>query len=467
MAASAKEDTHRDAWGYHFDWTPEHLTREQLRSMIYSYDELADECLDSLDKIASSHPAQAKADGAPPAKHHHRDFYELLVQHKDSDPKLQELWQEVNTVPDWVDWDQIDRGQQMFYRYAAPSVISLTFQSLLGGMGADRVVETLTRTGGFGAKVTRRRLLETFQHVMDVTRDLASIQPGGKGFASSVRVRLLHASVRRRILALAREKPTYYDVAKNGVPVNDLDSIGTCISFSATLVWVSLPRLGIFPREREIVDYIALWRWVAYVLGTPTEWFTTPARARTMMESLMLSEIAPTRTGQILANNIITGLELQPPTFASADFLRATTHWLNGRELADALAVPRPSPYYFVLVAGQCLFFMVLCYTYRAVPSWDRHNIARLRRYLHRETLKQTDEVEALHQFQYIPHFGQLTEMGESKKPKGGFWSPETGVERQYLGALMWGLLAVGVVGWVGVRERVLGIVVGSQELSE
>jgi hypothetical protein len=57
------------------------------------------------------------------------------------------------------------------------------------------------------------------------TSDLESIKPGGPGHVSTIRVRLLHAAVRRRIMKLAKEKPDYYSVEQFGIPINDLDSI--------------------------------------------------------------------------------------------------------------------------------------------------------------------------------------------------------------------------------------------------
>ena len=89
-------------------------------------------------------------------------------------------------------------------------------------MGANRVVETLARTGGFSTKVARHRLFETTQHILECTRSVESIKPGGAGFASSIRVRLLHAAVRQRILKLADTRPEYYSVQRWGIPINDL-----------------------------------------------------------------------------------------------------------------------------------------------------------------------------------------------------------------------------------------------------
>jgi ER-bound oxygenase mpaB/B'/Rubber oxygenase, catalytic domain len=239
-------------------------------------------------------------------------------------------------------------------------------------MGSSRVAETLSRTGGFGIKVARRRLLETFQHILQVTRDIESVKPGGEGFASSIRVRFLHAAVRRRILQLAKENTEYFDVEGWGVPVNDLDAIGTITSFSSTLIWLGFPRQGILLRQQEIADYLALWRWIAHIIGTPTSCFATPARAKAMLESLMLSEIQPSETSRILASNILTGMSAQPPMFASREFLAAEAYWLNGSQLSHALAISAPSLYHSSLVLGQCLFFMASCYTYRSIPSWDQ-----------------------------------------------------------------------------------------------
>jgi len=432
------------AWGLEFDWTPEHLTAEEMRPLMFSYDALATECLNRFDELVPSLPLRPARKTSKPAEASsekgcpHPDFYELLKQHAPDDPTLQRLWAEVNTVPDWVDWDQIERGQKVFYRYAGPSIVSLTFHALLGGMGSRRIVETLSRTGGFGVRVARRRLLETFQHVLDVTESLESIQPGGSGFASTLRVRLLHASVRRRLLRLAEKDPDYFDVATFGIPISDLDSIGTVLTFSADLIWVGFPRQGIFLRDDEIADYTALWRYVAYLLGTPTTHLTTPTLAKAMMESLILSEISPSETSSILANNIIAGLQGQPPTYASADFLRAEAHWLNGRELADRLKIPRPPFFYTVLVAGQCLFFMAMCYLRRSIPAWDGTGIVRMRHLLRKVTLEQVGGEEATHAFQYVPQLGQVTGAEEHEKRRSGIWPWENGgVERRNLMAVM------------------------------
>lgn len=176
-------------------------------------------------------------------------------------------------------------------------------------------------------------------------------------------------------MKLASERESYYDVENWGVPINDLDSIATIATFSATLIFLSLPRQGIWMRQQEIEDYTALWRYIAHLTGTPTGPFESAAQSKRYMEILMLYEIRPTPTSRILANNIVRCLQDQPPTFASQQFLEVNARWLNGNDISDELGLGRPSIYYWLLVAGQCLFFMALIYTYRSISYLDKRKI--------------------------------------------------------------------------------------------
>lgn len=121
-----RDENTRTHWGYTFQWTPEHKTPEQLEPMKHSYDKLADDCLDAIDRLSppvkSELPRQHSEKGAPP-----RDLYALLRENADKDEKLAEMWKQVNDVPDWVDWDQIKRGQEVFYRYGSPALNAVCF----------------------------------------------------------------------------------------------------------------------------------------------------------------------------------------------------------------------------------------------------------------------------------------------------------------------------------------------------
>jgi hypothetical protein len=421
-----------------------------MNPLKFTYDELGEGCYNRLNEISPPmsgtlprlNSQQSTQDVKQAEEKVHRDLYLILKEHHE-DPALAPFWKQVNTVPDWVDWDQITRGQDVFYRYGAANLTGLTYQSLLGGMGAGRVVETLARTGGFNTKVARRRLFETTQHVLQVTKSLEAIQPGGEGWASTIRVRLLHSAVRERIMKLAKQRPTYYKVEEFGIPINDLDSIGTIGTFSASLVWISLPRQGIFLREQEIVDYFALWRYIAYVIGTPDEVFADLNIAKKWMHSLLLYEVTPTDMSGVLANNIIKCLQGIPPLYTSKEMLTASARWLNGNALCDKLGLEQPPVYYTFLMAGQCVFYMFMAYTHRYIPSLDRRKIEFLRRAFWAMIVDHKSGLEgkkAVFDMKYIPEFNTLTDGNDSGEVKS-----HTGqVERRNL---RWMLMAlVGIV---------------------
>lgn len=466
------------AWAYEFEWTDEHLTQEQVEPLKHSYDVLAEECLNRLNAISppqkgtsprtsNTNSTPVRTEGTDEEKKEvcpvpQRDLYALLKEHHTSDTKLDELWQQVNTVPDWVDWEQIERGQDVFYRYGGPALTGLTFQSLLGGMGAARVVETLARTGGFNTKVARRRLFETTQHILQCTRSLEGIKPGGEGHASSVRVRLLHAAVRQRILKLTETKPSYFNVNEWGIPVSDLDQIATIGTFASSLIWLSFPRQGIFLGHQEIDDYLALWRYIAYILGTPDTFFTTTPKAKAIMESLFYIEVHPSKMSKTMANNIILSLKETPPTFVSADMLTASARWLNGNELSDALGLKQVSLYYWALMAGQCLFFAVYCYINRLIPAWDRDHVSRAKVVFWDVIVKAKwglANEETTFDFKYVPEYDTLTELGkheERKLTRSAIESRNLRTFAIFAGASLV-VLAAGTYASMKVASRILG----------
>ncbi|KAI0203090.1 hypothetical protein F4808DRAFT_418994 [Astrocystis sublimbata] len=424
-------------WGVKFQWTSQHIPQQQLLSLIHVYDKVAADAVDRLSEIGS--PPIAEPPHEADEKKPYRGMYELLQEHASRDEKIGKLWSDINTVPEWVDWEQLERGQKVFFRYGGPAITTLTFFSLLGGMGSARTVETLDRTGGFDVKVVRRRLLETMQHILAVHKDLKSIQPGGEGFIDSIRVRLLHASVRRRIMQMASQRPEYYDLAKLGVPINELDSLGTISAFSTAVMWIGLPRQGIYMRKQEEADYLALWRYVAYIMGAPHDWMATPESARGMMESLLVSEICPSAASANLANNIITGLQDHAPTFSSRQFMCAQTHWLSGRDLAEKLEIDRPSIYYSSLMLGQCLLFMAVCYINRSFAWLDDHNIDLSRRIFNNLIIKNKSKgglgYKSRFLFKFVPQFDRIsTERGAIVTGSGVF---RPGIERTALISLI------------------------------
>ena len=109
--------------------------------MRLSFDSLGDQALERINAIAISQ--EAKSDGRERSNNARRssaaqnistrDCYTILRDNT-NDEVIGRLWAQVNTVPEWVWWEQIARGQDCFYRYGGPALAGLAYQSLLGGM---------------------------------------------------------------------------------------------------------------------------------------------------------------------------------------------------------------------------------------------------------------------------------------------------------------------------------------------
>ena len=254
--------------------------------------------------------------------------------------------------------------------------IQVVSANLPSSQATSGTAEILIRTGGFSTKVLLHRLFETFQWVLQCTDSITSIQPGGAGHTSTIRVRLLHGSVRQRIVQLTSSRSSYYDADGYGVPINTLDSIHAISLFYASAMWQSLPRQGIWPRADEIADYIALFRYLGHLTGTPPEYFDSPSRAKAVMESMLYYEMNPSATGKILGHNFVECLRDVSPMNISREFIEAGSRWLNGDEICDAMGMRRPGLYHSVLMAGHCMLNWGLCWAQRTVPALDRWIIA-------------------------------------------------------------------------------------------
>lgn len=125
------------SYGYTFRLTRHHMTPGQLDPLKHEYDVTGSEASQVLDSWYPPPPPRAgwykdsKTDKADKTRPPSRDTYVLLRDNAARDPKLQRLWDEVHAVPGWVDWEQIRRGQDVFYRYTPAVVAGFVFQGLL------------------------------------------------------------------------------------------------------------------------------------------------------------------------------------------------------------------------------------------------------------------------------------------------------------------------------------------------
>jgi hypothetical protein len=95
-----------------------------------------------------------------------------------------------------------------------------------------------------------------------------ALMPGEIGWRTAIHVRVLHAKVRYALLQ--RKGKRKWDVETNGIPINQEDMAATLLAFSVNvLVGIDLVS-GATLSEKEKLDYLALWRYIGWLLGIET-----------------------------------------------------------------------------------------------------------------------------------------------------------------------------------------------------
>jgi hypothetical protein len=250
-------------------------------------------------------------------------------------PALRRLFQQLDDVPLWVDWDQLDRGGRVVLRSGLCGAIVLGLYALPMDYSAPAGAKPLVFSGAL-VKRASRRLAETGRFAV------ASCQPGGlkrfgEGFKTTVRVRLMHAQVRRLILRSGRWNPGW------GAPINQAFMAGTIVSLSYILL-DGLRQMGwLLPAaEREAV--MQVWRYSAYLSGVPAELAPATETESKRLSQLIISTSAPPDDDSRALVAALMNVRLFPGTeklpFMSALYA-GLTRALMGNRLADQLHLPK------------------------------------------------------------------------------------------------------------------------------
>ncbi|WP_069883664.1 oxygenase MpaB family protein [Streptomyces luteocolor] len=208
-------------------------------------------------------------------------------------PALGAFLDHATAVPDWVDWDRVERGAAAYRFLGRNSGDVLTLLSLIGGYRFGGPPDLLVLTGGLTEGTTLRRLGETTKWTHAVTR-AGGMRPGAEGWRLTVHVRAMHALIN------ARFAPRW-DTERWGHPVNQADQAGTLGLFDATLI-VGCLGLGVRLTRAQRDDLMHLWRYVGWLMGVAPEWLTDIEDVRHRWNHhILLAAAGQTQAGRDLA----------------------------------------------------------------------------------------------------------------------------------------------------------------------
>lgn len=177
---------------------------------------------------------------------------------------LRDFFFQVEATPDWVDWEVMRRGQRALRRGGADGMYIARDVSLLGGYQFSGFNKTLVRTGAL-EKGSNRRFAETMRWAIDVIDD-GEMVPHGVGYCSTLRVRLIHALVRRHVAAMPD-----WRAADWGLPVNQTDMAATLVGALIAPTAGALG-MGILQTPGDLDAIAHLTRYAGWLIGVDDDW---------------------------------------------------------------------------------------------------------------------------------------------------------------------------------------------------
>ena len=213
---------------------------------------------------------------------------------RDAPAPLRELFTAIEATPDWVDWEQIERGQHAMQAGGVDGIYLARDVSLLGGYLFSGFNKTLLRTGALEKK-SNQRFAETFQWALDITAD-DGLRHGGVGYRATLRVRLVHAFVRRHVAAMPD-----WDSRAWGLPVNQTDMAATLLG---ALIAPAAGAIGVgqiySAADLNAVAHVT--RYVGWLIGVDEEWLPHSFRDGVRGLYHLISALsAPDETTKVLA----------------------------------------------------------------------------------------------------------------------------------------------------------------------
>ncbi len=243
------------------------------------------------------------------------------------------------TPPDWVDTAEFAPGIRMFHRNSKVILASFVAGVLIEGFMTN-ISKSFFITGRVRDQGVRR-LQQNNRHLVE------SFIPGGldrhgDGWKLSVRIRLIHAQVRRLLM-----HSDDWDLEAWGLPINAANLGFALTAFSARLL-AHMKRLGASYTKEEASSFMAVWRYVGYLMGIPeTILFRDEEEALKLFEIGNLCEPEPGIESIAMANSLVNSApllaEMTDPEVRRkfSKYIYGVSRAVIGNKLADQLNYPR------------------------------------------------------------------------------------------------------------------------------
>lgn len=184
---------------------------------------------------------------------------------EDAPSTLRALFADLEEDPEWVDFDEVERGAKVFRRYGS-DVFPFAGAITLTSYAENSVAKPLVLTGAYAGNTAKKRFLETVSFWIDVSEP-GGMRPGAPGRATAMKVRIMHVFVREHL-----KNHDEWDEGAWGTPISQGDALLTLMGGSVA-PGLAMRAMGYRPSKADIEAMMHFWRYVGHVMGVRPRWF--------------------------------------------------------------------------------------------------------------------------------------------------------------------------------------------------
>ena len=256
---------------------------------------------------------------------------------RDAPSSLVDFVRGMEPPPDWVDFDAFLPGCRAFLRNGKLVLAAFLLSSIEGF--TTNISRSFNLTGRVRDEGVRR-LGQNNRFITEVFLP-DGLQRFGDGWKLSVRLRFVHAQV-RRLLAGSPE----WDTEAWGIPLSQAHMGYALTTFSVRMLEI-LKALGAVYSDDEYDSFVAAWRYAGHLMGTPeTILFRDAEEAKRLFEIAMMCEPLGTDDSILLTNGainsapLVAGITEPSERRELARYIYSVTRALVGDEMSTAMRFP-------------------------------------------------------------------------------------------------------------------------------
>lgn len=241
---------------------------------------------------------------------------------------------ECQSMMDSADPARVESGQMLFREYTAEIMMLLGALSLPYCYAAANGARVLYLSEKI-RNSTHQRLLDTADFVWNVL-DKDAFGEDGKGFAATLKTRLIHSMVRHYVRN-HREWTTPEEM-----PVNQEDMAGTNLAFSY-MILVGLDKLGHRVSDVQKDGFLYLWNRISCGLGLDQVLLPGDMKQAYWLErTIRRRQFKPSDAGRSLFSALLRYYKETVPATAFKPFIESQMAFLLGEEVSEILDITPP-----------------------------------------------------------------------------------------------------------------------------